>query len=204
MTALLQAAGYEVNAHDSARTFLAAVAPNASGCAVIDARIKGMSGLRLLEEMRERSIAIPVILITAHADVAIVVEAMKRGAVDFLEKPFDNKALLASIRQALVHKKDDQTRKEKSRAVQARLASLTKRENEVLTALLKGQSNKVIAFELGISVRTVEVHRANLMTKMGARGLLGLLRLALTGSQDAQDAPDPIDVPRGNAIAPRE
>jgi two-component system response regulator FixJ len=121
----------------------------------------------------------PIIVITGHADIPLAVQAMKQGAVDFLEKPFDEDALLASIQQVLRCKNNDTARKAKVQSILSKLATLTRRENEVLAGLLKGQSNKVIAHELYISVRTVEVHRAMVMAKMEARSLPELVRIAL-------------------------
>ncbi len=179
LSLLLQTEGYEVQAHESALTFLESVDPEERyGCVVTDVRMPGMSGIGLLEALRERRAALPIILITAHADIPLAIEAMKKGAADFFEKPFDDEALLASIRQALLRKTEDNAREQETQVASARFAKCTKREKEVLAALLGGKSNKVIAHDLGISRRTVEAHRATLMTKFEARSLPELVRLA--------------------------
>jgi two-component system response regulator FixJ len=181
---LLQTEGYVVRTYESARIFLSDVTESERGCVVTDVRMPEITGLDLLSAMRERHIFMPIILITAHADVPLAVQAMKMGAIDLIEKPFDDEALLAAIRQALKRWNDDATRVAKTQSIRARLATLTRRENEVLNGLLKGQPNKVIAHELGISMRTVEVHRASVMAKMEARSLPELVQLALAGSQE--------------------
>lgn len=184
LSLLLQTEGYGVRTYESGRMFLDMIEPNERGCVVTDVRMPEITGLDLLSAMRERQIFMPIILITAHADVPLAVQAMKMGAIDLLEKPFDDEALLTAIRQALKRWSDDATRVAKTQSIRARLATLTRRENEVLSGLLKGQPNKVIAHELGISMRTVEVHRASVMAKMEARSLPELVQLALAASQE--------------------
>jgi two-component system response regulator FixJ len=132
--------------------------------------------------MRERGFVAPVVVITAHADIPLAVQALKKGAVDFLEKPIDDKTLLSSLRQALTQNDDEKTR-ERDKAVTSRLETLTDRENEILAGLLKGSPNKIIAYELGISPRTVEVHRANIMHKMEARSFAELVRMSLVAQR---------------------
>jgi two-component system response regulator FixJ len=179
LSLLLTTEGHEVRTHESAQSFLEAIGEGENGCVVTDVCMPGLSGLDLIETMRKRHISMPIIVITGHADIPLAVQAMKQGAVDFLEKPFDEDALLASIQQVLRCKNDDAARKAKVQSILSKLATLTRRENEVLAGLLKGQSNKVIAHELYISVRTVEVHRAMVMAKMEARSLPELVRIAL-------------------------
>ena len=179
LSLLLTTEGHEVRTYESARGFLDAIGEGDNGCVVTDVRMPGLSGLDLVETMRKRHISMPIIVITGHADVPLAVQAMKQGAVDFFEKPFDEDALLASIQQVLRWKNDDAARKAKAQSILLKLATLTRRENEVLAGLLKGQLNKIIAHELGISVRTVEVHRAMVMAKMGARSLPELVQMAL-------------------------
>lgn len=176
---LLTTEGFEVRTHASARGFLEAIGRHETGCVVTDVRMPEMSGFDLLAKMKERRLALPVIVITAHADVPLAVQAMKQGAIDLLEKPFEDEALLASVRQALTRGNGEQARTAEMETILARLATLTGRENEVLAGLLKGQPNKIIAHELGISVRTVEVHRANVMAKMQAGSLSELVRMSL-------------------------
>ena len=177
---MLTTEGYTVRTYESAGTFLDMIRQDDDGgCVVTDVRMPEINGLDLLAAMKERCISMPIIVMTAHADVQLAVQAMKRGAFDFLEKPFDGDALLSSIRNALMHQVDKSARDTETRMLQDRLTKLTSREREVLLGLLKGQQNKVIAAELGIGVRTVEAHRASVMTKMQARSLSELLRMAL-------------------------
>jgi two-component system response regulator FixJ len=181
LSLMLTIEGYTIRTHESARTFLDAVRQDESGCVVTDVRMPEISGIDLLTtmKMKERRISMPIIVITGHADIQLAVQAMKQGAFDFLEKPFDGDALLASVRKALICSSDEHARHAETRIVQDRLAKLTPRENEVLAGLLKGQQNKIIAGELGIGVRTVETHRASVMAKMGAGSLSELIRMAL-------------------------
>jgi two-component system response regulator FixJ len=175
---LLEAALYRVETFPSATTFLAhSVAPNS--CLLTDVQMPDMDGLSLQQELVRRKIPIPVIVMTGHADVPRAVRAMKAGAIDFLEKPFDEAALLESIGRALetASRTGDQTGK--ASAARARLAELTDRERQVLELLVSGKANKVIAYELDISPRTVELHRARVMDKMGAGNLADLVRMRL-------------------------
>lgn len=176
---LLTTEDYAVRTHSSARDFLEQVERERAGCVVTDVRMPEMSGFDLLTEMRERRLALPVIVITAHADVPLAVQAMKAGAIDLLEKPFDDAALLASIQLAFERGCGAEEISAEAQTVSERLATLTAREGEVLAGLLKGQSNKLIGHELGISVRTVEVHRASVMAKMHAGSLSELVRMSL-------------------------
>jgi two-component system response regulator FixJ len=144
----------------------------------------GMSGLDLLAVMRERRVSMPVIVVTGHGDVHLAVEAMKRGAIDFFAKPLDAGALLASVRSALMSENDICPSNAETRLIQKRFATLSKREKEVLAGLLRGQLNKVMANELGISARTVEIHRTNLMKKMQTKSLPELVKMALAIARD--------------------
>jgi two-component system, LuxR family, response regulator FixJ len=139
----------------------------------------GLSGIDLLKRLKERKIGVPVIVITGHGDVPLAVEAMKFGAVDFLEKPFDDEVLLASVQSALREREGQSKRVTERAVVEERLAMLSKRERDVLGGLVAGHANKQIAFDLGISPRTVEIYRANLMEKMRAASLSDLVRMAL-------------------------
>ncbi len=176
---LLTTEDFIVRTHASARDFLLEVGRDETGCVVTDVRMPELSGFDLLAEMKEKRLELPVIVITAHADVPLAVQAMKAGAIDLLEKPFDDDALLASIRHALVRRYGQHEANSEAQAIHERLATLTMRESEVLAGLLKGQPNKIIAHELNISVRTVEVHRANVMAKMRAGSLSELVRMSL-------------------------
>jgi len=176
---LLQAAKLEVKTYASAMAFLDALPDAASGCVITDVRMPGMSGVDLLRRLKELKISVPVIVITGHGDVALAVEAMKVGAVDFLEKPFDDDVLLASVQSAL-KRQDGETKRHSERLeIEGRMASLSNRERDVLGGLVAGRANKQIAFHLGISPRTVEIYRANLMNKMKAGSLSDLVRMAL-------------------------
>jgi two-component system, LuxR family, response regulator FixJ len=176
---LMGSAGIETQTYDSAKAFLAALPRDTSGCVVTDVRMPGMSGIDLLRELKRLAPSMPVIVITGHGDVPLAVEAMKLGAADFIEKPFDDEALLSSVRNALGRTDKDARREAERAKVQERLTTLSARERQVLDGLVLGHANKVIAFDLGISPRTVEIYRANVMTKMEAASLSELVRMAL-------------------------
>jgi two-component system response regulator FixJ len=176
---LLRAAKIDVRTYDSATAFLNAMPDGATGCVITDVRMPGLSGIDLLRELKARNSTIPVIVITGHGDIQLAVEAMKIGAADFLEKPFDDEALLVSVRAAIDRLAKDAHRETERADLNNRLASLSEREREVLQGLVAGKANKVIAFDLGISPRTVEIYRAHVMTKMNAGSLSELVRMAL-------------------------
>lgn len=182
MRALLESAGYKVKDYGSANAFLADRAPR-SGCLISDIRMPEMDGLELQEEVARRGITVPVIIMTGHGDVPLAVRAMKAGALDFLEKPFDDEALLGSVKRALELGRQKQDQIAEARAAQDLLALLTPRERHVLDQLVAGRSNKVAAYELGISPRTIEIHRARIMEKMNARSLSDLVRTALAAAR---------------------
>ncbi len=184
LMALLDAVGLKAESHGSARDFLAAYDSSRPGCLVLDVRMPDMSGLELQKELAASRIRIPVIIITGHGDVPMAVEAMKAGAVDFIEKPFRKDTLLDSIHRALAHCAPAPRGEVASAEVAARIAQLTPRERDVLEGLVIGRPNKVIAFGLGISPRTVEIHRARVMAKMQARSLSHLVRMALAAGID--------------------
>ena len=179
---LLTAAGLTVRMHDSAVSFLDVLPEIKDGCVVTDVRMPGMDGLELQRRLRQLKAKLPVIVMTGHGDVPLAVEAMKSGAVDFIEKPFEDETLLSAIRSALARQAQASDRDARATAIQQRIAKLSEREREVLDRLVAGKANKVIAFELGISPRTVEVYRANVMTKMQADSLSELVRMALIDS----------------------
>jgi two-component system, LuxR family, response regulator FixJ len=176
---LLRSAGIEVKTYSSATTFLASLPDTGLTCVITDVRMPGMSGVELLRRLRELKLEIPVIVITGHGDVPLAVEAMKMGAIDFLEKPFDDEVLLASVRSALKQQDGESKRRTERAEIEGKLASLSNRERDVLEGLVAGQANKQIAYDLGISPRTVEIYRANLMSKMKAGSLSELVRMAL-------------------------
>ena len=176
---LLRSAKMDVRAYESATAFLDALPDAGAGCIVTDVRMPDLNGIDLLRRLRERGIMMPVIVMTGHGDVPLAVEAMKIGAADFFEKPFDDDALIAAVRAAL-GSWEQSARGETERAeTLERFAALTAREREVLDGLIAGKPNKIIAFDLGISPRTVEIYRANVMTKMNAGSLSELVRMAL-------------------------
>jgi two-component system, LuxR family, response regulator FixJ len=176
---LLRAAELEAKSYASAAAFLEALPVGGLSCIVTDIRMPGLSGLDLLRRLRELGSSIPVIVITGHADVPLAVEAMKFGAVDFLEKPFDDRILLESVRTALRQHAGEAKLQGERAEIEERLATLSPRERDVLGGLVAGRANKQIAFDLGISPRTVEIYRANLMDKMRAGSLSDLVRMAL-------------------------
>lgn len=175
---LLKSAGLASVLHESPRSFLECD-PQPPFCVVSDIRMPGMSGIDLLEEMNARRIQAPVILMTAFADVPLAVKAMKLGAVDFIEKPFDDELMICAVRAALARRIAPLTDDAEAVMAREKLASLTGRERDVLAGMMKGKLNKTIAYELGLSVRTVETHRSNLMTKSGVDSLSELIRLSL-------------------------
>ena len=194
---LLKTARIAVKTYDSAAAFLGASPPITSGCVITDVRMPGISGIELLQRLRERNVGVPVIVITGHGDVPLAVEAMKLGAADFFEKPFDDEALLAAVRSALSQLADNSKRDAEQADIHGKLATLSNREREVLQGLVSGHPNKTIAYDLGISPRTVEVYRANVMTKMNAANLSELVRMALTaGVLDRELKPDIAKQPR--------
>jgi two-component system response regulator FixJ len=175
---LLKSAGLTPRLHLCARDFLDC-RPEPNGCVVTDIRMDDMSGIELLAEMKNRRMALPTVVMTAFADVPVAVKAMKLGAVDFIEKPFDDELMVSSVRAALARTADPASPDAQIAAARRRLSGLTARERDVLHGLMRGKLNKTIAFELGISVRTVETHRANLMTKTQSDSLSELIRLSL-------------------------
>lgn len=176
---LLDVNGFQPEVFELSSAFLAKAARGAPACVVSDIRMPGMSGIELVRKLKSDGIPCPVILITGHGDVALAVDAMKAGAVDFIEKPFDDSVLLGAIRSALEARPLEQGDNSARKEAEARLAELSPRERDVLQGLVAGKINKVIAHELSISPRTVEVYRANLMAKTGAHSVSELMRIAL-------------------------
>lgn len=176
---LLSTAGLAVRVHDSAVAFLKVLPDAQPGCVVTDIRMPEMDGLELQRRLAELKSGFPVIVMTGHGDVPMAVEAMKAGAVDFIEKPFDDETLLSAIRSALDRHSRNREREDRMVSIRKRLDALSSRERDVLKGLAAGKANKVIAYDLGISARTVEVYRANVMTKMQADSLSELVRMVL-------------------------
>ena len=176
---LIESAGLSTEGFESACAFLEAYDPERPGCLLLDVRMKGMSGLDLQETLRKKNITIPIIFITGHGDVAISVRAFRGGAVDFIEKPFDDQTILNRIEEAL--EKDAQSRQKHAAInhILRRYERLTPREKEVMKLVIGSRSNKQIAKILGISHRTVDAHRARVMEKMGADSLANLIAMAL-------------------------
>jgi two-component system response regulator FixJ len=176
---LLSTAGVAVQVHESAIAFLKALPKAEVGCIVTDVRMPGMDGLELQRRLQAGKKAIPVIVMTGHGDIALAVEAMKAGAVDFIEKPFDDEVLIGAIKSALSRIRQRSDHDSATSEVRNRLKLLSERERQVLEGLVAGKPNKIIAYDLGISPRTVEIYRANVMTKMQADSLSALVRMAL-------------------------
>ncbi len=174
---LIEDIGLDVQTFNSAGQFLAYYNPSQPGCLVLDVRMSGMSGLELQTRLNDLNIDIPTILITGHGDVPMAVEAMKAGAVDFIEKPFRDQVLLDSIQRAIELDKRLRAVKRHSERLQSRMEDLTGRERQVMDLLVVGKSNKAIAFELGISQKTVDFHRTNLLSKAGVSSVVELVRL---------------------------
>lgn len=176
---LLKSVGYESRSFASAEEFLHAVDTLSPGCILLDVCMPGLSGLELQRVLRERRVEMPVIIISGHADVPMAVRAMKSGAADFIEKPCKTEELLVRVRDCLAGESEKQASHELHKEVESRLALLTRREKDVMNALVEGKRNKEIAADLGLSTRTVEAHRASLMDKLKAKSLSDVVRQAL-------------------------
>ncbi|WP_395646931.1 response regulator FixJ [Terricaulis sp.] len=180
---LLASVGLETRSYDSAASLLQKAGALEPGCIVTDVRMPEMNGLEMIAALKERGVSHPVVVLTGHADVPLAVEAMKAGVADFLEKPFEDEALIGSVRAALARGGDDAGRQAEQAELQTRLTQLTARERDVFDAIVAGDSNKAAAIRLGISPRTVEIYRANVMAKMKAQSLSDLVRMALRCEQ---------------------
>ena len=177
ITWLLDSAGRRVAAFASGEAFLQAYAPERCGCLILDLRMPGMTGLALQEELLRRGIGLPVIMLTGYGEVAVAVEALQRGAVDFIEKPVDGVRLLQRIDTAIELDAERRRRESVQRGCASRIGRLTQREREVMSMVVAGKANKVVACDLGISQKTVESHRARVMTKLEVQSLADLVRL---------------------------
>lgn len=175
---LLDCAGIRVRGFASADAFLKASPPLEGACVVTDVRMPGTSGIELVDALKSRDAAVPVIMITGHADVPLAIQAMKAGVADFIEKPFDDEIMLDAIRRALTQQAGSESVRAERQSIFDRMATLSAREREVVDGLVAGKANKAIAFDLSISARTVEVYRANAMMKMQAKTLSDLVRMA--------------------------
>ena len=179
---LLTMHGFTVRVHNSATDFLAVASAIRNGCLVTDLRMPDMSGVELLRGLKVVQAMIPTIVITGHGDVPMAVEAMKAGALDFIEKPFKDEVLIEAIERAAERLEESPIETDDVAAIQSRLQQLSERERQVLSGVVAGLPNKTIAYDLDISPRTVEVHRANVMTKMQARNLPELVRMAMAAN----------------------
>lgn len=184
---LLTMAGFTVRLHESATAFLAAAPSVRNGCLITDLRMPDLTGVELLRRLNEIQVKIPSIVISGHGDVPMAVEAMKAGALDFIEKPFEDEVLIEAIGRAAAEL-EQTSAGEDAQAIRARFLLLTEREREVLAGVVAGLANKTIAYDLDISPRTVEVHRANVMAKMEARSLPELVRMALAADLTSRKA----------------
>lgn len=189
LSLLCETAGLQVECHDSAESFLAAYRPEQAGCLVLDVRMGRMSGPELHAELIRLGSHLPIIYLTAHGDIPMTVRAMRAGAVDFLTKPVDGAAFLARVQAALLHSCDLLNRREALAGRQRRLALLTPREREIMMLALAGHANKSIAKRLGISYRTVEIHRSRILHKTGTASLLELAQLAADCGLVVEPAP---------------
>lgn len=183
---MLKTSGYQVKSYVSGVELMKEAKELAAGCILLDVRMPGMDGLQVQQALQERGIGYPVIVMTGHGDVGVAVQAMKSGAVDFIEKPFEKAVLLSAIEEAF--SRLEQTGQSRARAEEAkvRLQALTPRESDVLEGLVQGHPNKTIAYDLEISPRTVEIHRANLMSKLGVASLSEALRIAFAAGLDVK------------------
>ncbi len=184
---LLQSVDIRCETFPSAREFLNAYRDDRPGCLVLDVRMPGMSGLELQDELNARHSILPIIFITGHGDVPMAVEAMQGGAADFLQKPFRDQDLLDRINEALAKDSENRRSLEEHHELQHRWDSLTKREQEVMELVVDGKPNKVVAYELGVSQRTIEIHRARVMEKMQANSLAHLVRMAVMLRDDMSE-----------------
>jgi len=180
---LLESKGLRVEACASAETFLERLHDDMHGCLVLDVRMPGMSGLELFERLSARGVTLPVIFVTGHGDVPMAVSAVKKGAVDFIEKPFNDAEMLRLIEQCLETDRKQRASRRQHDAVRQRIASLTEREREVMDLVVAGRLNKQIANELGIAMKTVEVHRARVMDKLGAGSVAELVQLVMESGE---------------------
>jgi two-component system response regulator FixJ len=184
LQALAASVGFATRAYSSAQAFLDEYDPRRPGCAVIDVRLRGMSGLDLQQEMREREMPLPVIIVTGHGDIPMCAEAIRSGAVDFIEKPYRDQVMLDRLREAIEQDREGRRAHQLRCLCQDRLQRLTRREREVLAGIVNSKANKEIAADLGISVRAVESHRARLMERMEAAGVADLMRTVMLAEAD--------------------
>jgi two-component system response regulator FixJ len=181
---MLKTSGFQVQTYESGLELLKSATDLGRGCILLDIRMPGMDGLEVQQALHEKGVGLPVVIMTGHGDVGLAVRAMKAGAVDFIEKPFEKDLLLLSLREGFLRLSRKESTRDRKKDAQVRLQALTPRERDVLDGLAQGLPNKTIAYDLGISPRTVEIHRANLMTKLEAQSLSEALRIAFAAQQD--------------------
>lgn len=184
---LMRSVGLKTETFASAQEFLGAYDPSRPGCLILDVRMPGMSGPELQEKLRKNEINIPIIIITGHGDVPTAVRTMKAGAIDVIEKPFSDQLLLDRVQQALERDATDRKERAERERIAARLARLTPREREVMEGIVDGKLNKVIAADLGLSTRTVEIHRSRIMEKMQVRSVSNLVQMVLSVRGDGNE-----------------
>ena len=184
---VLESVGYHVAAYSRADAFLEDFTTDMAGCMVLDIRMPGMNGMELQRQLNMRNSILPIIFVTGHGDVPMAVEAMQRGAVDFVQKPYREEELLGKIQQAIAADAENRADLEEKHKIIERLAELTPREKQVMELMIEGKANKVIAYDLDISQRTVEIHRARVMEKMGVRSLAHLVRMVMA-AEDGNSA----------------
>lgn len=192
---MLKHAGYRVESHISGVEFLKEAKSAERGCVLLDVRMPEMDGLEVQQEMAKRGIDMPVVILTGHGDIAVAVRAMRAGAVNFIEKPYEKEALLRAIEEAYARLDRSHDREMKAGEAKIRIASLTGRERDVLNGLVAGYPNKTIAYDLGISPRTVEIYRANMMEKLRVRSLSEALRIAFIAEESEEVSVVPAALP---------
>ena len=181
---MLKTSGYQVKSYESGVELLKSSGELSHGCILLDIRMPGMDGLEVHEALKGKGVTLPVIIMSGHGDVTLAVKAMKAGAIDFIEKPFEKATLLGAIERGVRRLHDVEAGRDLATEAKVRLQALTPRERDVIDGLAKGLPNKTIAYDLGISPRTVEIHRANLMTKLGVRSLSEALRIAFAAEAE--------------------
>jgi FixJ family two-component response regulator len=187
---LMRSLGYRARCYPSGEAFLEAWDPKAFGCLVLDIRMPGMDGMALQKALEERGSELPIIFITGHGDIPMAVEAVRRGAVDFLQKPFDDQELISRIRDSLAEAGKHRAEARERLDILEGMERLTAREREVMDQVVTGKANKVIAADLGVSQRTVEIHRARVMEKMGAGSLAQLVRMVMLAEPETAEPPE--------------
>jgi FixJ family two-component response regulator len=180
---VLESVGHKVVGYSRADAFLEDYSNDMAGCLVLDIRMPGMNGMELQRQLNARNSILPIIFVTGHGDVPMAVDAMQRGAVDFVQKPYREEELLGKIQQAIASDAENRADLEEKHKIRAKLSDLTPRESQVMVLMIEGKANKVIAYDLDISQRTVEIHRARVMEKMGVRSLAHLVRMVMAAEE---------------------